>query len=214
MWTHAGGRFQKIRALGHGGFGTVYLAMDTQLDRTVAVKMAHAPDAEAEQRMLREARALAAVRHPNCVRVYDIVEDEDGLGIVMEFIEGEALADAVSEHGPLDDIAAARLWVTMAGALSAAHAKGVLHRDIKPSNIMIDPSGMPHLIDFGIARAKGDSTLTKTGMMVGTPTSWPRRRPPEPPPPRPRTRGSWRRRSRTPSPANPHAVSVTTRWRR
>lgn len=169
MWTRSGGRFQKIRALGTGGFGTVWLAMDTQLDRTVAVKMAHAPDAEAEQRMLREARALAAVRHPNCVRVYDIVEDEDGLGIVMEYIEGNALADIVHDSGPLDDVAASRLWVTIAGALSAAHAKGVLHRDIKPSNIMIDPSGMPHLIDFGIARSKGDSTLTKTGMMVGTP---------------------------------------------
>ncbi|ONI77781.1 hypothetical protein ALI144C_30550 [Actinosynnema sp. ALI-1.44] len=169
MWTRSGGRFQKIKALGHGGFGTVWLAMDTQLDRTVAVKMAHAPDAETEERMLREARALAAVRHPNCVRVYDIVEDEDGLGIVMEYIEGNALADAVHDNGKLDDLAAARLWVTMAGALSAAHAKGVLHRDIKPSNIMIDPSGMPHLIDFGIARSKGDSTLTKTGMMVGTP---------------------------------------------
>ncbi|MFC0114541.1 serine/threonine-protein kinase [Kibdelosporangium aridum] len=169
MWTRSGGRFKKIKALGHGGFGTVWLAMDTQLDRTVAVKIAHAPDAETEQRMLREARALAAVRHPNCVRVYDIVEDEDGLGIVMEYIEGRPLADAVHENGKLDDLAAARLWVTMAGALSAAHAKGVLHRDIKPSNIMIDPSGMPHLIDFGIARSKGDSTLTKTGMMVGTP---------------------------------------------
>ncbi|WP_173142084.1 serine/threonine-protein kinase [Kibdelosporangium persicum] len=169
MWTRSGGRFQKIKALGHGGFGTVWLAMDTQLDRTVAVKIAHAPDAETEQRMLREARALAAVRHPNCVRVYDIVEDEDGLGIVMEYIEGKPLADAVHDMGKLDDLAAARLWVTMAGALSAAHAKGVLHRDIKPSNVMIDPSGMPHLIDFGIARSKGDSTLTKTGMMVGTP---------------------------------------------
>nr|WP_063779338.1 serine/threonine-protein kinase [Kibdelosporangium sp. MJ126-NF4]CTQ94966.1 FIG01037878: hypothetical protein [Kibdelosporangium sp. MJ126-NF4] len=169
MWTRSGGRFKKIKALGHGGFGTVWLAMDTQLDRTVAVKIAHAPDAETEERMLREARALAAVRHPNCVRVYDIVQDEDGLGLVMEYIEGNALADVVHDTGKLDDLAAARLWVTMAGALSAAHAKGVLHRDIKPSNIMIDPSGMPHLIDFGIARSKGDSTLTQTGMMVGTP---------------------------------------------
>jgi serine/threonine protein kinase len=169
IWKQSGGRFQKIKPLGHGGFGTVWLAMDTQLDRTVAVKLAHAPDEETEQRMLREARALAAVRHPNCARVYDIVEDEDGLGIVMEYIEGMPLADAVHDVGKLDDLAAARLWVTMAGALSAAHAKGVLHRDIKPSNIMIDPSGMPHLIDFGIARSKGDSTLTKTGMMVGTP---------------------------------------------
>jgi predicted Ser/Thr protein kinase len=169
MWQRTGGRFRKIRPLGAGGFGTVWLAMDTQLNRTVAVKMAHAPDAETEERMLREARALAAVRHPNCVRVYDIVSDTDGLGMVMEYIEGQPLADAVAEVGPLGDVAAARLWMTMAGALSAAHAKGVLHRDVKPANVIIDPEGNPHLIDFGIARSKGDSTLTATGMMVGTP---------------------------------------------
>jgi eukaryotic-like serine/threonine-protein kinase len=169
MWTQSGGRFRKIRPLGHGGFGTVWLAMDTQLDRTVAVKLAHAPDAETEERMLREARALAAVHHPNCVRVYDIVSDVDGLGLVMEYIEGEPLADTVGEHGPLGDVAAARLWMTMAGALSAAHSKGVLHRDVKPANVIVDPQGNPHLIDFGIARSRGDSTLTATGMMVGTP---------------------------------------------
>ncbi|MBM7771778.1 putative Ser/Thr protein kinase [Actinokineospora baliensis] len=165
----SGSRFRKVRALGHGGFGTVWLAVDTQLDRTVAVKMAHAPDAETEERMLREARALAAVHHPNCVRVYDIVAEPDGLGLVMEYIEGQPLADRVAKGGPLDDVAVARLWITMAGALSAAHAKGVLHRDVKPSNIIIDPNGNAHLIDFGIARSKGDSTLTATGMMVGTP---------------------------------------------
>ncbi len=165
----SGSRFRKVRALGQGGFGTVWLAVDTQLDRTVAVKMAHAPDAETEERMLREARALAAVHHPNCVRVYDIVSEPDGLGLVMEYIEGQPLADRVGTGGPLDDLAVARLWITMAGALSAAHAKGVLHRDVKPSNVIIDPDGNAHLIDFGIARSKGDSTLTATGMMVGTP---------------------------------------------
>ncbi len=165
----SGSRFRRVRALGQGGFGTVWLAVDTQLDRTVAVKMAHAPDAETEERMLREARALAAVHHPNCVRVYDIVSEPDGLGLVMEYIEGQPLADRVTTGGPLNDVAAARLWLTMAGALSAAHAKGVLHRDVKPSNIIIDPNGNTHLIDFGIARSKGDSTLTATGMMVGTP---------------------------------------------
>ncbi|HEV2783141.1 MAG TPA: serine/threonine-protein kinase [Actinophytocola sp.] len=169
VWTKSGGRFQKIRPLGHGGFGTVWLARDTQLDRTVAVKLAHAPDAETEERMLREARALAAVHHPNCVRVYDIVSDADGLGLVMEYIEGQQLADAVHESGPLGDVAAARLWMTMASALSAAHSKGVLHRDVKPANVILDPDGNPHLIDFGIARSRGDSTLTATGMMVGTP---------------------------------------------
>ncbi|HEV8561924.1 MAG TPA: serine/threonine-protein kinase [Actinophytocola sp.] len=169
MWTQSGGRFRKIRPLGHGGFGTVWLARDTQLDRTVAVKMAHAPDAETEERMLREARALAAVHHPNCVRVYDIVSDVDGLGLVMEYIEGRQLAELVGDSGPIGDVAAARLWMTMATALSAAHGKGVLHRDIKPANVIVDPDGSPHLIDFGIARSKGDSTLTATGMMVGTP---------------------------------------------
>jgi eukaryotic-like serine/threonine-protein kinase len=169
LWQNHGGRFQKIKPLGQGGFGTVWLARDTQLDRTVAVKLAHAPDSETEARMLREARALAAVHHPHCVRVYDIISDPDGLGIVMEYIEGQQLADAVHEGGVLGDVAAARLWVTMAGALTAAHAKGVLHRDVKPANIIVDPSGNPHLIDFGIARSKGDSTLTATGMMVGTP---------------------------------------------
>ncbi|PPK70365.1 serine/threonine-protein kinase [Actinokineospora auranticolor] len=164
-----GSRFRKVRVLGQGGFGSVWLAVDTQLDRTVAVKMAHAPDVETEERMLREGRALAAVHHPNCVRVYDIVSEPDGLGLVMEYIEGQPLADRVTSGGALDDVAVARLWITMAGALSAAHAKGVLHRDVKPSNVIIDPDGNAHLIDFGIARSKGDSTLTATGMMVGTP---------------------------------------------
>jgi len=165
----AGNRFQKVRQLGTGGFGTVWLAKDTQLNRTVAIKMAHAPDAETEERMLREARALAAVHHPNCVRVYDIVSDGDGLGLIMEYIEGEQLAEVVHGQGALSDLQAARLWLTMAGALSAAHAKGVLHRDVKPANVIVDPEGMPHLIDFGIARSKGDQTLTAAGMMVGTP---------------------------------------------
>jgi eukaryotic-like serine/threonine-protein kinase len=169
VFQQSNGRFRKVRPLGHGGFGTVWLAVDTQLDRTVAVKLAHAPDAETEERMLREARALAAVHHPNCVRVYDIVSDVDGLGLIMEYIEGQQLADMVGENGTLDDVAAARLWMTMANALNAAHSKGVLHRDVKPANVIVDPDGNAHLIDFGIARSRGDSTLTATGMMVGTP---------------------------------------------
>lgn len=169
VWNPAGGRFRRVRQLGRGGFGTVWLAVDTQLDRTVAVKLAHAPDNDTEQRMLREARALAAVRHPNCVRVFDIVQDPDGLAIVMEYIDGRPLSDVVLDNGLLQDTLAARLWVNMADALAAAHEQGVLHRDVKPSNVIVDGSGSAHLIDFGIARSKGDSTLTATGMMVGTP---------------------------------------------
>jgi predicted Ser/Thr protein kinase len=169
VWNPAAGRFRRIRQLGRGGFGTVWLAVDEQLARTVAVKLAHAPDNDTEQRMLREARALAAVRHPNCVRVFDIVQDPDGLAIVMEYIDGQSLSDVVLNSGLLADTLAARLWVNMADALAAAHERGVLHRDVKPSNVIVDTQGTAHLIDFGIARSKGDSTLTATGMMVGTP---------------------------------------------
>ncbi|MFF5988847.1 serine/threonine-protein kinase [Prauserella flavalba] len=168
--TDAGsGRFKRIRRLGHGGFGTVWEAQDTQLGRTVALKIAHAPDRDTEERMQREARALAMLNHPNCVRVYDLVEEPDGLALVMEYLHGQSLAEAVDTGGALDDVSAGRLWATLASALSAAHDKGVLHRDMKPSNVIVDPEGLPHLIDFGIARSKGDSKLTATGMMIGTP---------------------------------------------
>ncbi|MCX2955238.1 serine/threonine-protein kinase [Lentzea sp. NEAU-D7] len=169
VWNPGNGRFRRVRQLGSGGFGTVWLAVDEQLDRTVAVKLAHAPDNETEARMLREARALAAVRHPNCVRVFDIVQDPDGLALVMEYIEGASLSETVLKNGLIDDKLAARLWLNMADALAAAHDRGVLHRDVKPSNVIVDNQGTAHLIDFGIARSKGDSTLTATGMMVGTP---------------------------------------------
>jgi tRNA A-37 threonylcarbamoyl transferase component Bud32 len=164
-----GSRYKRVRRLGHGGFGTVWEAVDTQLNRTIALKIAHAPDRDTEERMQREARALAVVNHPNCVRVYDLVEEPDGLALVMEYLEGRSLAEIVDSQGPLDDIAAGRLWSTMAGALAAAHEKGVLHRDIKPSNVILDRSGIAHLIDFGIARSQGDSKMTATGMMIGTP---------------------------------------------
>ncbi|MFC0432337.1 serine/threonine-protein kinase [Kutzneria buriramensis] len=164
-----GGRFRRIRQLGAGGFGKVWLAMDANLNRQVAIKIAHTSDADTQERMYREARALAAVRHENCVHVYDILEEEDGIAIVMEYVEGLSLAQAMQRNGLLDDVSAARLWSTLAGALNAAHEKSVLHRDLKPSNVIIDNDGIPHLIDFGLARRRGDSTLTATGMMMGTP---------------------------------------------
>lgn len=167
--TSGTSRFRRIRKLGQGGFGTVWEATDTQLGRTVALKIAHVPDRDTEQRMQREGRALAALNHPNCVRVYDLAEEPDGLALVMEYLHGQALADTVDMTGPLDDIAVGRLWATMAGALSAAHEQNVLHRDVKPSNVIVDPAGIPHLIDFGIARSQGDAKLTATGMMIGTP---------------------------------------------
>jgi hypothetical protein len=170
-------RFRLIRRIGEGGFGRVWLAHDARLGHAVAIKAAHAPDAETEERIRREAAALAAVRHPNCVRIHDLVQarsdpglaELDGLVIVMEHVEGVSLGQLVREQGVLDDVAAARVWSGVAGALAAAHQKGVLHRDIKPSNIIVDRAGRPHLIDFGIARRTGDATMTMTGFVLGTP---------------------------------------------
>lgn len=171
------GRFRLIRRLGEGGFGKVWLAHDTRLGHTVALKAAHAPDADTEQRIEREATALGAVRHPHCVRIHDLVDarsdpglsELDGMVIVMEYVEGQSLGELVRARGPLDDVAAARVWASVAGALDAAHNKNVFHRDVKPGNVIVDPGGLAHLIDFGIARRTGDATLTMAGFVLGTP---------------------------------------------
>ncbi len=170
-------RFRLVRRLGSGGFGRVWLAQDAKLGHVVALKAAHAPDAETEQRIQREARALAAVRHPNCVRIHDMVParsdpglaELDGMVIVMGYVEGEPLGELVRARGLLDDVGAARVWIDLAGALAAAHARGVMHRDVKPANVVIDRAGRAHLIDFGIARKSGDATMTQAGFVLGTP---------------------------------------------
>jgi eukaryotic-like serine/threonine-protein kinase len=170
-------RFRLLRRLGSGGFGRVWLAHDARLGHQVALKAAHVPDAETEQRIQREARALATIRHPNCVRIYDLLPassdpglaELDGLVIVMEYVDGEPLGGLVRARGPLDDVAAARAWAAVGGALDAAHVHGVMHRDVKPGNIVLDRAGTAHLIDFGIARRTGDSTMTIAGFVLGTP---------------------------------------------
>ncbi|TCK23033.1 serine/threonine-protein kinase [Pseudonocardia endophytica] len=172
-----GPRFRLIRRLGAGGFGRVWLAHDAKLGHTVAVKSAHAPDAETEERIRREAAALGGMTHPACVRIFDLLPASsdpglvgmEGLVIVMEFVDGVSLGQLVADRGVLDDVSAARVWTGVAGALDDAHRSGVLHRDIKPGNIVVDPNGSPHLIDFGIARKQGDSTLTQAGFVLGTP---------------------------------------------
>jgi len=175
--NRASRRFDLVRQLGSGGFGGVWLAMDHRLGHRVAIKAAHVPDHDTELRIRREARALGAVAHPNCVRILDLVDSQTdpglarlrGLVIVMEYVDGRSLGELVAGQGPVDDLTAARIWLRTAGALTAAHQRGVLHRDVKPSNVVLDHRGEPHLIDFGIARARGDMTLTMHGMVIGTP---------------------------------------------
>lgn len=170
-------RFKVVRKLGAGGFGRVWLAHDARLGHLVALKAAHAPDSDTEERIRREAEALAAIRHPHCVRIYDMLParsdpgltELDGMVIVMGFVDGISLGDLVRDKGLLDDIAAARVWLSVAGALDAAHHRGVMHRDVKPGNVIVDASGLAHLIDFGIARRTGDATLTQAGFVLGTP---------------------------------------------
>ncbi|MFD7550314.1 protein kinase [Streptomyces sp. NPDC059578] len=172
-----GGRYLVRTRLGRGGMGVVWGAEDQLLGRPVAVKQLDSDpslsDAEARRvraRTLREARAVAGLRHPNVVVVHDVVEHEDDAYIVMELVTGGSLADRVAAHGPLPVAEAARIGIDLLGALSAAHATGVLHRDLKPDNVLVEAgSGRVVLTDFGVARVPGSRTLTEEGMFVGSP---------------------------------------------
>jgi len=164
-------QFQLLERLGAGGFGTVWKAQDTELDRIVAIKIprsAELDESEAEF-FLREARAAAQLAHPNIVSIHEVGRDEQTLFIVSEHIEGRDLKEQLDEwwFTPRD---AAELIRTVAEAVHYAHQQGVVHRDLKPSNIMIDAEGRPHIMDFGLAkREMGEITMTVAGRVLGTP---------------------------------------------
>jgi hypothetical protein len=168
------GRYRIVKQLGRGGMGAVYLAHDTQLDRPVALKVPHlTPDdgPEVRERFFREARAAAALRHPNLCPVYDVGEHEGTLYLTMAYIDGTSLAERVRAGAPLAPAQAAALVRQLALALDVAHRHGVIHRDLKPGNVMVGPDGEPIVMDFGLARRsdKGDVRLTQTGSLLGTP---------------------------------------------
>ena len=176
-----GGRYEIIDFLGSGGMAEVYKARHLQLDRLVAFKLMHSFLAEDEQfreRFEREARAVARLRHPNIVQVYDFDYAAEGrlYYMVMEFIDGPTLRqrlDDLAKQGqalPLDE--AVRITVEVGQALAYAyHREGMIHRDVKPANVMIDADGRVVLTDFGIAKiVGGGATLTASGVMMGTPS--------------------------------------------
>ncbi|MFD8059765.1 protein kinase [Streptomyces cyaneofuscatus] len=175
------GRFTLVERLGSGGMGMVWRAHDDALHRDVALKEVRPPDpALAEYdpegartlraRVLREARALARLDHPNVVTVHHIVDPgEDGYPwIVMELVAGSSLHDRLAE-GPMDPAEAAELGRGILSALNAAHASGIQHRDVKPANVLLRTDGRPVLTDFGIAAIRESTSLTMTGALIGSP---------------------------------------------
>ncbi len=176
------GRYRLEKRLGRGGMGVVWRATDQLLGRQVAVKEIAQDDSLSEEearqqrdRTLREARAVAQLRHPHIIVVHDVVEQDERPYIVMELIDGGSLAERISARGPVDAAEAARIGVALLGALRTAHAAGVLHRDIKPANVLLqtatdeDGSERVVLTDFGIAQVAGATTLTESGAFVGSP---------------------------------------------
>jgi serine/threonine protein kinase len=171
------GRYRIIQRIGTGAMGTVWQAQDEVLARTVAIKQLLLPrsleenDAEdARQRTMREGRIAARLHHPNAITVFDVVTDENGQPcLIMEYLNSTSLAAVLQERRTLPPIEVARIGAQIAAALKEAHAVGIVHRDIKPGNILLAGNGTVKITDFGISRAKDDVTVTKTGMIAGTP---------------------------------------------
>ncbi|MEU0508521.1 protein kinase [Amycolatopsis sp. NPDC006125] len=166
------GRYRLESRVGAGGTGVVWLARDERLERQVAVKQlwpGPAQSEQARQRILREGRNAARLRHPNVVTVHDVAEHNGQPVLVMEYVPSRSLAEVVAEQGLLTPEAVARIGLQAAGALAAAHAAGIVHRDVKPGNLLVADDGTVKIADFGISRATGDSALTQGGLVSGTP---------------------------------------------
>jgi serine/threonine-protein kinase len=167
------GDYELQEELGRGGMGVVYRARQVSLDRPVALKMIRSADltsGEEAQRFRNEAALVARLDHPAIVPVYEVGAHEGQLYYSMKLIDGGSLSDQLARFRA-DPRAAARLQLAIARAVNHAHQRGVLHRDLKPSNILLDQGGQPHVTDFGLAkRLVGDSGLTHSGALVGTPS--------------------------------------------
>jgi eukaryotic-like serine/threonine-protein kinase len=170
--SFAGGRYTVERVLGRGGMSTVYLARDTALDRSVALKVlaeSYAGDTDFSRRFRREAQTAARLSHPNVVQVYDTGEEGGRLFIVMEYVDGEDLNVARGRQGRFAPAEVVEAGVQACAALGYAHEHGVVHRDVKPANLLVRSDGLLKVTDFGIARAVDAATqLTRTGTILGT----------------------------------------------
>jgi eukaryotic-like serine/threonine-protein kinase len=169
--TLVDGRYQIVARIARGGMATVYEAVDTRLDRTVALKMmstALAEDPGFVTRFRREARAAAQLSHPHVVAVYDTGEANGLPYLAMEYVSGRTLRDVLREHGALTPEQSLTLLDPVLEALIAAHDAGFVHRDIKPENILISDDGRVKVTDFGLARAVSNTSTATQGMLLGT----------------------------------------------
>jgi eukaryotic-like serine/threonine-protein kinase len=162
------GRYRVVRHLGSGGMASVLLCEDERLGRQVAVKRLHADSpVDVELRFNREAKLGASLNHPNLVSVFDTATDDEGVLIVMEYVEGEPLSRML-RRGPLRPEEVSAMVRDLGDALDHAHAQGVIHRDVKPSNVLIREDGLTKLADLGIATASDGTKITRSGVVLGT----------------------------------------------
>jgi tetratricopeptide (TPR) repeat protein/predicted Ser/Thr protein kinase len=162
--------YRILEKLGEGGMGVVYKAEDLQLERLVALKFLPphvSSDSEEKARFIHEARSASALNHPNVTTIYEISESPEGLFIAMEYVEGKTLRQ-IAKDGPLPLKKVLEIGLQVCEGLAMAHEKGVVHRDIKSENIMVTARGQVKIMDFGLAKLKGASKLTRTGTTLGT----------------------------------------------
>ena len=171
METLGSGRYRCERVLGEGGMASVYLARDAELDRLVALKVLAGQltnEAEFRERFLRETRLSARLLHPNIVQVFDAGEDEGRPYIVMEYVQGESLAELLARRRLLPASEAVELALQVCAGLEHAHGQGLVHRDVKPANLLVRADGVVKIADFGIAHAVESTRLTQVGTVLGT----------------------------------------------
>ena len=162
------GRYRVLRHLGSGGQASVLLCQDERLGREVAVKRLHADSpADVEQRFVREARLGAFLNQPNLVSIFDTATDSEGVLIVMEYVAGESLAQAL-KRGPLPAGRVVAMVRDLGAALDHVHGHGIVHRDVKPANVLLREDGVTKLVDLGIATASDQTRITSSGMVLGT----------------------------------------------
>jgi eukaryotic-like serine/threonine-protein kinase len=165
------GRYAVTARLAHGGMATVYLAMDTRLDRQVALKVMHAElarDDEFVRRFIGEAKSVARLSHQNVVAVFDQGSDGPFLYLAMEYVPGRTLKELLRERGRFTPAAALDIMTGVLDGLAAAHASGIVHRDVKPENVLLTADGRLKVADFGLARAQAAAGQTRAGLLIGT----------------------------------------------